>query len=132
MVKATGEPRRVSTDWRDIDAVQLVSLASKAAEWSSPPRPEPIERVVVDPVLVRHVGRDSPVIDAWEDGLPGDPGDRRVLYSDADRLATVTKWAEALGPARFARRTGLPPRSPGEQRRVSGSGAATWRERCGQ
>jgi hypothetical protein len=108
MVKATGEGRRVSTDWRDIDAVQVVTLAAKAAEWSSPTRMEPIERVVIDPALVRHVGRDSPLIDAWEDGLPGDVRKRRVAYSDADRLATVAKWAKALGPRAFARRTGLP------------------------
>jgi hypothetical protein len=107
VVKATGEPRQVSTDWRDIDAVQLVTLDAKGAEWSSAPRPEPLERIVIDPALVRFVGRDSPMIDAQEDGLPGDPRQRRVVYAEADRLDTVTSWAKALGPARFSRRTGL-------------------------
>jgi hypothetical protein len=108
VVKGTGEARRVSTDWRDIDAVQLVTLDAKATEWSRPPRLEPIERVVVDPALVRFVGRDSPMIDAQEDGLPGDPRQRRIVYAEADRLDTVTRWAKALGPRAFARRSGLP------------------------
>jgi hypothetical protein len=108
VVKATGEERRVSTDWRDIDAVQLVTLDAKAAEWSHPPRLDPIERVVVDPALVHFVGRDSPMIDAHDDGLPGDRRQRSVVYTEADRLDTVTRWAKALGPRAFARRTGLP------------------------
>jgi hypothetical protein len=100
----------VTTSPRDYDPVyctRLVTLADKAAEWGHPPKLDPIEEVVIDPDLVRYVGRDSPIIDAVGEGLP-DPVGRRVVYGDADRLAFVHKWARTLGPRRFARRTGLP------------------------
>ena len=104
--KATGTPVRVTTDPADIDARQLETLGSRAAEWSRPRRSVPIDAVVVDPLLVRRVGRVSGVIDADLDGL-GDLVGRRPLHQEADQLAAVQAIAKANGPRAFARRTDL-------------------------
>jgi hypothetical protein len=108
--RTTGEPLCVTTDPSDPGAVLLASLASKAAEWSRPPSHEPVGEVVVDPLLVRHLGRISGVIDAEIDGLPSDLGSRRPHYEDVDdrQRQAVAAYASALGKRAFGRRTGLP------------------------
>jgi hypothetical protein len=88
--------------------VLIESLDHFAASWSSPRLPEPLGHVVVDPLLIRHVGRVSPMIDAQLDGLPGDVRERQVLYENAERILVLQHIAASLGPRRFARRSGLP------------------------
>ena len=51
-----------------------------AAAWSAPPRGEPVEVVGVDPLLIRRVGRASPVLDAYDNGLPGPLVGYRPVY----------------------------------------------------
>jgi hypothetical protein len=108
----TGARVRVTTDrMTDLGAVMVASLASKAAAWSRAPTRQPIEEVTIDPVLVRHLGRVSGVIDADIDGVPGDLRDRRPLYpdSDAQRRALIDR-AKTLRPAEFARQAATTPR----------------------
>jgi hypothetical protein len=106
--RATGQPVPVTTDPNEIPAVLLDTLASRGAQWSRPSPAPPIVSVFVDPRLVREVGRVSGVIDADLDDLPGDLASRRLIYGDAERAAAVSAHAQALGPRRFARQTGLP------------------------
>jgi hypothetical protein len=105
--RRTGQAVRVSTARADIDAVQLAWLADKAVDWSRPPSYAPIREVVVDPLWLDFRGRVSGVIDADIDGLPGDLGARRPVYVRANRGDAVSSLAEAIGPSRFARRTGV-------------------------
>jgi hypothetical protein len=106
--RVTGRPVRVTTDHLDLDGVVLDTLASRAARWSRPSPAAQIEAVTVDPLLVRSVGRVSGVIDADLDGLPGDLGERRPVYEDAQRAAAIGARAQSMGPRRFARLSGLP------------------------
>ncbi len=75
---ASGEALRVTTDPMDDsvisaepDAVLLATLDAKAAAWSRV-RDDHIDAVTVDPARVRRVGRVSGVLDAHDDGRPGD------------------------------------------------------------
>jgi hypothetical protein len=83
--KTTGKPVRVTTDAEDFGAVVLETLSGRGVEWSRKPRTVPIDVVEVDPLLVRHVGRVSGMIDADDDGL-GDLAARRPVYDDGIRL----------------------------------------------
>ena len=98
----------VSTDPMDYDAAQLEALSARAHRYALHPRGDDIAEVHVDSDAIAHLGRVSGVIDAQDDGLPGDPRARRPAYDDADRLAVVQRLAKAHGPSRFARRAGLP------------------------
>jgi hypothetical protein len=99
----------VTTDPDDMsEAVILETLDERAVLWSAPPRSDPIEAVTVDPLLIRHVGRVSGVIDAQEDGLLH-LRERRPVYEEAKGLAAVQREARRLGKRAFARRSGLAP-----------------------
>jgi hypothetical protein len=102
-----GRAISVGTVGEDLGQVPLVALADTAAAWSTPRRTVPIEHVVVDPLLLRHVGRVSGVIDADLEGFEN-LASLRPFYDDAERLAAVHEQAKTLGKRRFARRTGLP------------------------
>jgi hypothetical protein len=104
--KTTGESVSVTTDSMGREDIILESLAERAAQWSRPPRSEPITEVVLDPDLTAHLGRVSGVIDADADGL-GDLRSRRTIHEDADRLIAVQKAVKELGYRAFVRRTGL-------------------------
>jgi hypothetical protein len=97
----------VTTDQDDMsEAVVLETLDERAVLWSAPPRSDPIEAVTVDPLLIRHVGRVSGVIDAQEDGFLH-LRERRPVYEEAQGLALVQREARRLGKRAFARRSGL-------------------------
>jgi hypothetical protein len=54
--RVTDEPRQVTTDPAERDAVLLETLDARAVRWAGRPRTDPIEMVEVDPNLVQHVG----------------------------------------------------------------------------
>jgi hypothetical protein len=118
--RQSGKQVRVTTDPMVIDAVLLSTLGHKAAVWSRPPPYDPIDEVIVDPLLVQHRGRVSGIIDADIAGLPGDLRDQRPVYDEAKRADVASAWAKAFGPRRFARRAGVS---------VSASGRAALRGR---
>ncbi len=76
-------------------------LSARAADWARPSGEEPIDEVVLDPLLVRHVGRASGVIDAHMLGLPGDLASYRPQYDDAARLSAVQGAARWRRPPGF-------------------------------
>jgi hypothetical protein len=117
--RRSGREVRVSTATSDIDAVQLTSLADKAAAWSRPPSYAPITQVVVDPLWLDYRGRVSGVIDAYIDGLPGDLSARRAVYVDGAGLGlgqreALVDLARSLSYAEFARRGCTTPRVAAE------------------
>jgi len=113
--RATGKPVRVTTDPMDYDAVLLESLAARAALYGAPPQGTPVESVVVTPLSARYAGRVSPVVDANEDGLPGDLAAYRVRYEDSRGLGpgqyeALVALARFLPHADFGRLAGVTPR----------------------
>jgi hypothetical protein len=108
VAKRSGQMRRLSSDPADYDAHHPETLDAKAAAWSERPRSRPVGEVVVTPEAVRYVGRASGVLDAAEDGAPGELDRYRPVYADAERLSMVHDRAAELGPRAFARLTGLP------------------------
>jgi hypothetical protein len=83
---ASGEALRVSTDPTDDsvvfarpDAVLLATLDAKAAAWGRV-RHDHLDAVTVDAARVRRVGRVSGVLDANDDGRPGDLATFRPSY----------------------------------------------------
>ena len=83
-------------------------LSARAAGWARSSGEVPIDEVVLDPLLARHVGRASGVLDAHVLGLPGALAGYRPQYNDAARLSAVQGAAHTIGPRSFTRRTGLP------------------------
>lgn len=113
--RKSGLPVRLSLDPADLSGHIVATLDDKAISWGKAPRIEALDELHVDPLLVQHRGRQSGVIDAEVDGLPGDLGSHRPVYDPegdaARRLSFVQARATAMGPRRFARRTGLPLRT---------------------
>lgn len=83
----TGKRLRVTTDpmadaivYGDPYAVLLATLDAKGAAWSDLPRSELVASVTVDPQRLRPVGRVSGVLDAFDEGRPGELSDYRPGY----------------------------------------------------
>jgi hypothetical protein len=77
----SGQRISVTTDPKDYDSVQVVTLDEKAADWSRPSRRAVVTEVLVDPRRVRVKGRVSPVLDAISDeGSGTDATKRRPVY----------------------------------------------------
>ena len=108
LARKTGQRVAVSTDPMRYDAAQLEALSARAHRYARRPRGDEIAEVHVDPDAIVRMGRVSGVIDAQEEGIPGELRARRTAYDDANRLAVVQRLAKAHGPRRFARRAGLP------------------------
>jgi hypothetical protein len=104
--RRTGKWRRVTTDLTDVDAVLLDTLDWRAVDWMERKPSPTINAVSVERLRLKIVGAASGVIDAELDGL-SDPGARRVVHRDLDRLAIVHADAARLGKREFMRRTGL-------------------------
>ena len=99
----TGERVRLTTDFMDIDAHVVETLAERAVRYSDPPRSEVIAEVVIDPNLITRRGRVSGVIDADADGLD-DIGSFRPVHQEADATAAVVREVRRIGPAAFSER----------------------------
>ena len=79
--------------------VLVVSQDAKRLDWSNPPRSESVVEVVAGDV--RHVGRVSGVIDAADDGQPGDLTEYRPSYRDQ---ICVCGCGESFAPRRADQR----------------------------
>jgi hypothetical protein len=86
----------------------LEPLNTRAVDWAQPTQESPIPGIVIDPDLVRYVGRVSGIIDASLLSLPGELEGYHPLCGDARRREAVQKRAAAIGPRAFTRRTALP------------------------
>jgi len=106
MDRASEKQVRVTTDPKDVGAALLQTLEDRAADYVRPPRASPLCAVVVDPRLVRTVGRVSGVIDADLDGAEN-PREKRHEFSRADVMAHLVDALHSEGPAAVARKTGL-------------------------
>jgi hypothetical protein len=102
-----GEPVRVTTDPTNQRAILLDTLDNRAVEWTRPPRSVSLDEIVVDPHLVRTVGRVSGVIDADADGL-ADLVKRRRVFHEADASSFVLAEIVRLGVTGFSCRYGVP------------------------
>lgn len=74
----TGRPLTVTTDLAAVvvvlaapNSVLVATLDEKTTAWSAPSPAEPAECVVIDPRLIRRVGRVSGMLDAYNEGRPG-------------------------------------------------------------
>ena len=113
-------PVCLTTDPTEIGAVLVETLRSKATEWVRPsPNGHP-ESVILDPLLMRAVGRPG---GAFSDGRS------QALRSDLDVPLILATAVRALGASCMADLTGLPDRTvrylASRRPRASTVGAAT-------
>jgi len=94
----SSQPISVTTDPTEIDSVVLETLRSKSVEWVRPREPRGSFGVIVDPLLLRDVGRAG---GAFSDGSP------QTLWSDVNGAAVLMRAAIALGAPRTAELAGL-------------------------
>lgn len=112
--RASGRRIWPTEDFDRSDSVRPFLMLAEVANrwWRSPPWTHRVESVRVDPLLLRHVGRVSGVLDAGMAGLNGDLAGERPEYDLAEvwarRREVVAKYAAALGPRRLAARAQLP------------------------
>lgn len=106
---------RVTTTGTDYSAVRLEPLRDRADAYGHAPRGGRVESVTVTPLAVVYRGRVSPVLDASEDGLPGDLVRFRVRYDDAHGLGpgqheALVALARSMPASEFAELAGTTPR----------------------
>ena len=99
---STGKEQRFSTDPAEVGTTTVDSLRARGVDWGHKTERTAPERVVVDPLLLRHVGKSGGV---FVDESP------QHLYRDVDEAAVLMEAAGALGTRRFAELTGLPERT---------------------
>ncbi len=80
--RRTGQRVRVTSTGTDYSAVRFEPLRERGDAYGRAPRGERIESVTVTPLSAVYRGRVSPVLDASEDGEPGDLARFRVRYED--------------------------------------------------
>ena len=124
--RSSGYQVRVTTDPTDVWAVLLQTLENRANEYVRPPRSSPLRTVVVDPSLVKFLGRTSGVIDAQLDGVKNLEDIRRE-FSGADVTKHLFDSLRDEGPAAVARRTGIPASTLSAIARGTSPGAKTLR-----
>jgi hypothetical protein len=102
-------------DWRERDGrpstAPLLALVDFAERWAHPLPPEDQSGIVVEPRLIRRVGRGGALIDARLAGSTAPASDHQVVYDEGDPAGFVVDEVKRLGPARFARRFGVPERT---------------------
>ncbi len=98
----TGMQQRFSTDPADGGATTIDSLRARTVDWGHKTERTVPERVVVDALLVRLVGKSGGV---FVDESP------QHVYRDVDDAAVLLAAARALGSGRLAELTGLPERT---------------------
>lgn len=113
--RRTGQRVRVTTTGTDYSAVRLGALRDRADAYGFPPRGERVESATVTPLSVVYRGRVSPVLDASDDGEPGDLARFRVRYEDAHGLgpgqrAALVALARSMPASEFAALAGTTPR----------------------
>jgi hypothetical protein len=92
-------------------AVLLANLGGKAMRWLEPRPVDDRSGVVVQPELIRRVGRSGALIEAQLAEPSADTSALRALYSDGEPLAYLAIQARVLGPRRLARAAGISPRA---------------------
>ena len=117
MDRASGKRVVVTTDVSayGTDAVICESLGARAVRFSDRPLGEPVESVTVTPLAVVYRGRVSPVLDASEDGMPGDLARFRVRYVKDHGLGPAQRepfvaLARSMPSKEFARLAKITPR----------------------
>jgi hypothetical protein len=95
----------VCTDWREAptgNSVVLQSLRSRAVAWGAYTPHSGAGPIVIDPLLIRRVGRPT---GAFNDGTP------QAVHADIDPRPVLARAARVLGASRFAHLAGLKPRT---------------------
>jgi hypothetical protein len=103
-----------SLDWRgrdgrSADSSSLDNLGAKANRWL---RPRPLDdqsEVLVEPELIRRVGKAGGVIEADLVGPDADVSGVRAMYDDGDAPGFVAGLAAVIGPQSLSSRYGVPP-----------------------
>jgi hypothetical protein len=86
----------------------LDNLGGKAHRWL---RPRPLDdwsEVVVEPELIRRVGKAGTVIEAELVSPDADTSGLRAVYDEGDPAGFVVRHAVEIGPQSFSRRYGIP------------------------
>jgi hypothetical protein len=103
---------RESLDFRDREgpssAVALLALVDFAQGWAQPVPRDQVDEITVEPRLIRRVGRGGALIDARLAGSTAPASEHQVVYDEGDPASFVVDEVKRLGPARFARRYGVP------------------------
>jgi hypothetical protein len=106
--------------WRDLDwrgrdgrpsTMPLLALVDFAERWTHPLRPDDRSGIVVEPRLIRRVGRGGALVDARLAGSTAPASEHQVVYDEGDPAGFVVDEVKRLGPAHFARRYGVPERT---------------------
>ncbi len=87
--------------------VRLRTLRDFAEDWSHPVAHDDRGLVVVEPRLIRRVGRSGALIDARLADPTASNKAHQIVSVDGDVAGFVADAARRLGPRPFARRTGL-------------------------
>jgi hypothetical protein len=87
--------------------VRLRTLRDFAEDWSHPVAHDDPGPVVVEPRLIRRVGRSGTLIDARLADPTASTKDHQIVTDDGDAAGFVAEMADRLGPRPFERRTGV-------------------------
>ena len=112
--RGVGRPVGATVDPADADLsndgtrhVLLSNLGGKATRWLGPRPLDDRSSVVVEPELIRRVGRSGALIEAQLADPCADTSDLRAVYSEGDAASYLRRQAGALGPRVFARAAGI-------------------------
>ncbi len=110
-VAATVDPADAGLSNDGTEQVLLSNLGGKATRWLGPRVVDERSSVVVEPELIRRVGRSGALIEAQLADPSADTSDLRAVYSEGDPVCYLARQVRTLGPRVFARATGVSPRS---------------------
>jgi hypothetical protein len=106
-VETTVDPSKAAERSDRRAPVLLANLGGKAIRWL---RPRPVDdrsSVVVEPELIRRVGRSGALIEARLTDPYADTSGLRCVYSEGDPVSYLVNQASKLGPRAFARMSGI-------------------------
>ncbi|MGH9293782.1 MAG: hypothetical protein ACRD0B_00485 [Acidimicrobiales bacterium] len=117
-----GEPVQPTVDAGEVAGsprertIVLSNLGGKAFRWTRPRLLNDRAEVVVEPELIRRVGRSGRLLEAQlADPGTDDASDLRAVYDEGQAETYLARQVKALGPRVFARAAGV---SPGVARRI--------------